>query len=224
MHVTRERLLPVVDDLHGAVRVQRQQCTVDLHREVLPATECAADTAEMDANRCQRQREARRDLRTVDVQPLSGDVDVDAAFSIGNREPRLGPEERLILAPDLVHAGHRHLALGVGIAVADHHVAHDVRPVVLAVAVPPRRLLRMEVRHLRGARHVVDRLERLVVDADARSRAPRLLGMLSRDERDRLPVVEDAVDREHGLVGELEAVVLLTRDVRVRQDSVNTWH
>ena len=45
----------------------------------------------------------------------------------------------------------------------------------------------------------------------ALGRAPRLLGMLGRDERDRLAEVEDAVDREHRLVGELEPVALLAR-------------
>ena len=41
--------------------------------------------------------------------------------------------------------------------------------------------------------------------------AARLLGMLGGDERDRLAEVEDAVDREHRLVGELEPVALLAR-------------
>ena len=35
--------------------------------------------------------------------------------------------------------------------------------------------------------------------------------MLGGDERDRLAEVADAVDREHGLIGELEAVGLLAR-------------
>ena len=56
------------------------------------------------------------------------------------------------------------------------------------------------------ALHVGDRLERLVLDDDLLGGAARLLGMLGRDERDGLAVVEDAVDREHRLVGELEPV------------------
>ena len=56
-----------------------------------------------------------------------------------------------------------------------------------------------------------DGLERLVLDVDRLRRAPRLLGMLGCDERDRLAVVADAVDREHRLVGELEAVRLAGR-------------
>ena len=55
---------------------------------------------------------------------------------------------------------------------------------------------------------VDDGLERLVLDDDRLGRAPRLLGMLGGDERDRLAVVADAVDREHRLVAELEPVGL----------------
>ena len=66
--------------------------------------------------------------------------------------------------------------------------------------------------------------ERLVVDADPLGRAPRLLGMLGGDERDRLAEVANAVDRQHRLVGELEAVVLLAGDVRVREHRVDAGH
>ena len=72
----------------------------------------------------------------------------------------------------------------------------------------------MQVGLLGRALHVGDRLERLVLDADPLGRAPRLLGMLGGDERDRLAVVEDAVDREHRLVGELEPVGLLCPERR----------
>ena len=51
--------------------------------------------------------------------------------------------------------------------------------------------------------------------------APRLLGVLGRDDRDRLADVPHAVDREHRLVGELEAVELRARHVRVGQDRVD---
>ena len=79
--------------------------------------------------------EARRHLRPVDVQPLRRDVDVDASLAVRDREPGLGAEERLVLDADLVDPLDRHVARGVGIAVADDDVPHDVRPVVLAVAV-----------------------------------------------------------------------------------------
>ena len=89
---------------------------------------------------------------------------------------------------------------------ADHDVPDDVRARVVAVAVAARRPLGMQVGLLGRALHVGDRLERLVLDADPLGGAARLLGMLGGDERDRLAEVEDAVDREHRLVGELEPV------------------
>ena len=85
--------------------------------------------------------EARRDLVAVDVQPLRRDVDVDAALAVGHREAGLGAEERLVLDPELVDARDGDVAVGVGVAVADHDVAHDVRARVVAVAVAVRRAL-----------------------------------------------------------------------------------
>ena len=89
--------------------------------------------------------EARRDLCAVDVQPLCRDIDVDAALAVRHGEARLGPEERLILDPDLVDALDAHVAGCIGVAVADHDVADDVRAVVLPVPVPTGRLLGMQV-------------------------------------------------------------------------------
>ena len=71
---------------------------------------------------------------------------------------------------------------------------------------------------------IAHRLERLVVDADSLGGAPRLLRVVGGDDRHRLAVVADAVDREHGLVGELEAVRLLAGDVGVREDGVHARH
>ena len=192
--VADERLLAVVDDLHRAVRVQREHGAVDLHREVLAAAERAADAGEVDPHHLGRQPEAGRDLVAVDVQPLGGDVDVDAALAVGDREARLGAEEGLVLDADLVHAGDDDLALGLGVAVADRHVPHDVRPRVVAVAVGHRRPVGVERLLLGRALHVGDRLERLVLDPDRGGGAPGLLRLLGGDERDRLAEVADAVD------------------------------
>ena len=89
VHVADERLLAVVDHLHGPVRVQREQRGVDLHREVLAAAERAAHAGEVDPHLLRLEPEAGRDLVAVDVQPLRGDVDVDAALAVRDREPRL---------------------------------------------------------------------------------------------------------------------------------------
>ena len=102
--VADERLLAAVDELHRAARVQREQRAVDLHRQVLAPAERAADAAEVEPHLLGLEAEAGRDLVAVDVQPLRRDVDVDAALAVGDGEPRLGPEERLVLDPDLVDA------------------------------------------------------------------------------------------------------------------------
>ena len=94
---------------------------------------------------------------------------------------------------------------------ADDHVPDDVRARVVAVAVAHRRPVGVERLLLGRALGVDDELERLVLDADLLGRAARLLRVLGGDERDRLAEVADAVDREHGLVGELEAVGLRAR-------------
>ena len=161
--------------------MQREQRTVHLHRQVLAAAERPADTGEMDPHLLDRKTEARCDLRPVDVQPLRGDVDVDAAFAVGHRNARLGPEEGLILAPDLVDALDADLPRRLGIAVPDHQAPHDVRAVVLEIAMARRRPVRVEIGQLGRALHVGDRLERLVVDADLRGCTACLLGMLGRD-------------------------------------------
>ena len=48
--------------------------------------------------------------------------------------------------------------------------------------------------------------------------------MLGRDDRDGLAEVADAVDREDRLVGELEPVVLVARNVLVREHGVHPCH
>ena len=100
--VAGERLLAVVDHLHRPVRVEREHGGVDLHREVLAAAEGAAHAGEVDPHLLGREAEARRHLVAVDVEPLRRDVDVDAALAVRDREPRLGAEEGLILARELV--------------------------------------------------------------------------------------------------------------------------
>ena len=114
MDVTGERLLAVVDDLDGAARVQCEQRRVDLHRNVLSSAEGAADAGEVDADALGGKAETRRDLRTIDVKPLGGDVKVDPALAVRDRKPRLGAEKGLILDPGLVEALDAHLAGGTG--------------------------------------------------------------------------------------------------------------
>ena len=77
---------------------------------------------------------------------------------------------------------------------------------------------------LGGSLGVGDRLERLVLDAHRRRRTAGLLGLLGRDHRDRLAEVADAIDRENGLVRELEAVGLRSGHVLVGQHRMHAGH
>ena len=169
-----------------------------------------------------REAETRCDLFAIDVQPLRRDVDIDTAFAVRNGEAGLGPEERLILGADVVGPLDHDIGLRIGIAVHDAHRANHVRTgIVQIVAVRVRPGIRMQRLRLGSALRVGDRDERLVVDDDQRSSTPCLFRMLRGDERNRLSEVADAVDREHGLVEELEPVRLATRDVGVREHRVH---
>jgi hypothetical protein len=108
--------------------------------------------------------------------------------------------------------------------VTDDDRAQDVRPRVVPEAVAGGGILVVKRLLLGRALRVNDRLERLVLDADPLGRATRLLGVLGRDERDRFAEIADAVDREDGLVGELEAVRLRARHVGVGEDGVDAGH
>ncbi len=223
MDVADERLLAVVDHLHGALGPEREQRRVDLHREVLATPERAADAGEVDAHLLRREIEAGRDLLAIDVEPLRRHVDVDAALAVRDRDPRLRAEEGLILLPDLVEARDHDVPTRLRVAALDHHRADDVRPRVFAVAMTHRRAVGMERLHLRRPLGVDHRLERLVLDADGSGCAARLLGLLGSDDCHRLAVVADAVAREDRLVGELEPVGLPAGDVVLRQHRVDTW-
>ena len=81
----------------------------------------------------------------------------------------------------------------------------------------------MERRLLGRPLHVDDRLEQLVLDARPRRRGA-CSGSSAATRRDRLAVVADALGGEHRLVGELEPVGLLARDVGVREHGVDARH
>ena len=195
-----------------------------LHREVLAPAERAADSREVHAHLLRLEREARRNLVAVDVRPLRRDVDVDAALAVRDREPGLRPEEGLVLLADLVHARDRHVRRRVEVAPLDDERADDVRPRVLAEAVPRGRLARVQRLGLGRTLRVGDRLERLVLDPHRLGSAACLLRLLGGDDRDRLAEVAHAVGGEHGLVGEVEPVRLPARDVLVREHRVDAGH
>ena len=123
--------------------------------------------------------------------------------SAGTASPDSGPEERLVLHADLVLAAHDDVGLGgSGSPWRIVHVAQQVA----------RRGAAAASRGRARASGSVERLEHLVVDLDLRRRRrARGLGMVGGDDRDRLALVADLVEREHGLVGDLEPVGLAAR-------------
>ena len=206
--VAEERLLAPVHHLHRLAGVEREQAGVDLHAEVLARAERAADAAERDPHLVGRQVEAGGDLVAVDVQPLGGHEEVDAAVLGRHREPGLGAEERLVLHPDLVLAG-------------DHDLGGRVRVAVLDVDVPQQVAGRVQRLGVEGVLGIGDRRQRLEVDLDLRGGAARGLGVVGGDDRDRLALVAHLVPGEDRLVGDLEPVGLAAGDVLVGEDRVH---
>jgi hypothetical protein len=202
MNVAREGLLPVVDHLHRAIRPECKECAVDLHGEVFAPAEGAAHAGQVDPYLLGLQIEAGCDLVAIDVEPLRRDVDVDATLAVGDCQARLRPEERLVLDAELVDAFYAHLTSCERVAVDDPHLATDVL----------------------GVLGVNDRLLWDVVDRDLVGRAAGLFGVLGGDNGDRLAEVPHVLEGEYGLVGELEAVALFTRNVLVGEDGVNARH
>ena len=158
------------------------------------------------------------------MEPLRGDVDIYTALAVGDDEPRLGTEECLVLNADLVDALDRHVTLRLRIAVPDHHVTDDVRSWIVAVSVPHRGAPRVQRLRLGRTLHLGDGGKLLIDDADRGGGSARLLWMLGRDEGDSLAEVADTFGRKHGLVGELEPVGLLPRNVIMGQHRMDTRH
>jgi hypothetical protein len=156
----------------------------------------------VDADLGRRQAEAWCDLVAVDMEPLRRHVDVHPALAVRNGEARFGPEESLVLDPELVVSGDSHLAGRVRVSVADRQLADGFG-----------RFL-----------GVSDGFLRDVVDLHRRSGAAGLLRVLGRHKRDRLAEVAHLAHGQDGLVGELEPVALLTRNVPVREDGVDAGH
>ncbi len=225
--MAEEGLVPGVDDLDRLAGALGQQAGVDLHREVLAAAERPADTRQGEPDLLLRQPEHRRDLLAVHVQPLGGDVEVDAAVLGRHREPGLRAEEGLVLHADLVGAADHDVRQGPHLV--GHAEAGDQVLLVADVAVGVRlvlvRLVHVAVR-LRVEALLLgdDRGEHLVLDLDLLHRAPGGLRVVGRDQRDRLAVVPDPVDGQGRLVGDLQAVVLGAGDVLVGEHRVHAGH
>lgn len=223
--VSEERLEAVVDDLDRLARAQRQEAGVDLHGQVLAATEGAADAGQRHAHLVLGQAEDRGDLLEVRVQPLGGDVQVDAAVLGRHGETRLGAEERLVLHAEVVLALDDEVGLlgGLfGVAADDRLAVHDVRVRDVADVVVVAALVD-EDRVRRGrARLVGDDGEFAVLDLDLGGGAARGLRVVGGHDGDGLAVVADlAVSEDRGVL-DLQAVVLhVGRQVVVRKYRVD---
>ena len=142
-----------------------------------------------------RQVEAGGDLVAVDVQPLGGDEQVDAAVLGRHREAGLGPEERLVLHADLVVAAHHDVGGRPRVAVLDPHVPQQVAD---------------------GWSGSASNAASVSVTGSSTSKSTSICGgrvarglrVVGGDDRDRLALVADLVQRQHGLVGDLEPVIL----------------
>ena len=183
---------------------------MDLHADVLARPERAPHPGQVQPDLLVRERQAGRDLLAVHMQPLGGHVQVDAAVLGRDRQPRLGPEGGLVLHAGLVVALHPDLGLGVGIPVHHADVAEDVAPRVELAGVG-----------VEGPGHVREGLEDLVLHLDPLRRPAGLLGVLGGDDGHRLAQVPDLLGGQHRLVGELEAVRLLARDVAGQEHGVD---
>ncbi len=158
---------------------------MDLQADVLAGAERAADAAEHQPHRLVRQAEAGGDLLAVLVQPLGGDVQLDAAAAgIGDRERRLEPEEGLVLHADLVGPLDDDVAGGVGVTAHDALMADHVAVGMDRWVAPVDRRLGVE-----------QRVEQLVLDDDRLERPAARLGMIGGDGGDRLADVAHDVGR-----------------------------
>ena len=201
--VAEEALRPAVGHAHGPPQPQGQQARVDLQADVLPRSERPADAAQHEPHPVVGEPEAGGDLLAVLVQPLGGDVQLDAeTVVVGNRDRGLEAEEGLVLHADLVRALDDDLADGVDVAAADALVAQDVAVGMDRWVIAGDRRLGIE-----------QRLQHLVGDVDGRQRPPARLRMIGGDGGDGLPDVADVVAGEHGLVGGDQPVRLLARHV-----------
>lgn len=159
------------------------------------------------------------------MEPLGGDVEVDAAVLGGDGEAGLGAEEGLVLhAEDVLAlddhvralAGRGHVAADDRLAVEDVRVWDVAEVVVVAALVDEDR-----VRRGRGGL-VGDDRQFAVLHLDLGGGAARGLRVVGGDDRDGLAVVADLAVGENGGVLDLQTVVPhLGRQVVVRHDGVD---
>ena len=181
---------------------------MDVEAQVLAGAERPAHAGEGEPHPLGLEAEAGSDLVAVDVQPLGGDEEVDAAVLGGHGQPGLGAEEGLVLHADLVGPLDLYLADGALVAVAEVDAPDEV-----AVGVD-------RVRRL-GLQGVDQRVGGFVVDDDGLEGPAHRGGVVGGDDGDRLALVADHVRGQHRLVGMIEAVGGAAGHVGSGQDGVD---
>jgi hypothetical protein len=127
VNVSEERLLTAVLHFDWSSGDESEQATMHLQADVFAAPECAANTAEREANLCRLEIEARRNLFLVFVQPLRGDEQFDAvSVVVGECQGGFETEEGLVLHADLVRAFDDNLTDEVLITAHDALATNDV--------------------------------------------------------------------------------------------------
>jgi hypothetical protein len=198
-------LRSVVDHLHRPPGVQRQQAQMDLQSEVLAGAEGAADPGEMDPDLIGLEAEAGVDLFMVLVDPLGGNVEVDAPNAVGNGEPCLGSQHRLVDRAGLVGALDHDLAAQILGAVDDLHDSEGLTPV-------------------EGLLRIDERFQRLVLDPHRPSGEDRCGVVDGGDDRHRLAPEPGLAVGEHRLIADGLAAGALAGHVVDREDGVDAGH
>lgn len=208
--VAEEGLEAVVDHLDGFAGAQGQQAGVDLHRQVLASAEGAADAGQGHPHLVLGQAEHGGDLAQVGVEPLGGDVEVDAAVLAGHGETRLGAEEGLVLHAEVVVARDDHVGARGGrggVAAHDRLAVHDVGVRDVAAVVVGAVLVDEDRAGGGGGGLVGDERQLPVLHLDLGGGAARGLRVVGGDDRDRLAVVADLAVGEDRGVPDLQPVV-----------------
>ena len=210
VNVAHERLRPRVRHLHRAAGAQREHARMRLNGKIFSGAKRAPDAGHRQTHLLWWERQARGQLVAIDVQPLCGDVKVDAAIASRDRKARLGPKRSLVLHANLVLPPHHHVRSRALVAVPDLHVPRDVSVWMQ----PGRRIAECQL-------GIGQRLEHLVLHADLLRRAAGALRMIGGNQGHRLTPVADDIDREHRLVLDLEAVHLSAGHVPVREHGLH---
>ena len=126
LDVAGERLGSVVDHLYGTPGPQGQQGDVDVERDVLASSKGSTDPGRVAPDRLIGQVEASDDLSVIDVNPLRGDVEVEATEAVGNGQAGLGAERGLVLGRRLIETFDHNGAGGIRVSSPYLHLAKGV--------------------------------------------------------------------------------------------------